>query len=247
MIKQDSIEFQSNLYTSTNPTRRWIHQQRRDWIKEKLHSTEFNYDSILEIGTGCGIYTSELTKLFMNVTTIDINSNFVNSIKITTPAANALVADIQTWECSDRYDVALMSEVLEHVSSPTLALSNIYQKLKPGGYFILTTPNKYSTVELTARLLKVPFFATLARMIYGEPVDELGHISLRTKTQLVLEIKSIGFQIIDNKDISFYLPVVAEVGGNFGKTILEFLEKRLIKSIFFRQLLWTQCYILRRP
>ena len=41
---------------------------------------------------------------------------------------------------SDRFDAVVMSEVLEHVHSPHIALANIHKALKPGGKLILTSP-----------------------------------------------------------------------------------------------------------
>lgn len=39
------------------------------------------------------------------------------------------------------YDIAVAVEVLEHVEEDHLFIENVYRVLKPGGYFIMTTPN----------------------------------------------------------------------------------------------------------
>jgi SAM-dependent methyltransferase len=52
-----------------------------------------------------------------------------------------ILGDICSYNFSDgTFDVVVMSEVLEHVHSPHLALQNIYKTLKQGGKLILTTP-----------------------------------------------------------------------------------------------------------
>ena len=32
-LRQEHIDFQSNLYESSNPTRRWLHNARRNWVQ----------------------------------------------------------------------------------------------------------------------------------------------------------------------------------------------------------------------
>lgn len=246
MIKQDNIEFQANLYESNNPTRRWIHKKRRDWVINQLVNFSSKDKSVLEVGTGCGIYTTTLVKLFGSVTTIDINPEFVKYAKCNSPTVDSYVANIETYFDEKKHDVILMTEVIEHVNNTKLSLKSVYENIKPGGVFILTTPNKFSTTELVARLLKIRIFAVIARKIYREPVDELGHINLRTRGELIKEINQTGFTIESRSDISFYLPVIAEWGGERGASMLKFTEKHFSKTSILSHLLWTQCYVLRK-
>ena len=51
------------LYDSRNPTRRWLHRTRRDWIIGKLRQYARG-DRALEIGFGAGVYLSALAELF---------------------------------------------------------------------------------------------------------------------------------------------------------------------------------------
>ena len=245
-LTQSDISFQSNLYESKNPTRRWIHQARRTWVLEKLYKFSKRKTSALEVGTGCGTYTSRIGHLFGDAASIDVNESFVKAAKMECPTVEVSVKDIQTLNLGRQYDVIIMSEVLEHVPDTQLSLDRVYAHLSKNGYFLLTTPNKFSTTELVARLLKIKVFAALAQKIYGEPVDDLGHISLRTRAQLILEIDKAGFTILSREDMSFYLPVIAEFGGEWGKRVLQFCERQLKKSNVLRNLLWTQCYVLTK-
>lgn len=246
MTHQADIGFQSNLYESKNPTRRWIHQRRRAWVMDQLYAISQYRKTVLEVGTGCGTYTGEVSGMFKQTTSIDVNEAFVAAAQKQFPRVNAFVANIETLDLPQQYDVIFMSEVLEHVPNTQLALNSVFAHLKPRGYFVLTTPNKFSTTELVARLLKIRAVAYLAQKIYGEPVDELGHISLRTRAELVEEIDRAGFTILIREDLSFYLPVVAEFGGHLGKRFLQFMERQLRKSNTLRGLLWTQCYVLTK-
>jgi len=52
-----------------------------------------------------------------------------------------LLGDICTFDFGDRkYDCVVLSEVLEHVHSPHLAIRNIHGLLKHGGRLVLTVP-----------------------------------------------------------------------------------------------------------
>jgi SAM-dependent methyltransferase len=68
----------------------------------------------------------------LRVTSFDIDPNRKPDI----------LGDICTYEFDDtqRFDVVVMSEVLEHLHSPHLAIANVHKVLKPGGKLIITVP-----------------------------------------------------------------------------------------------------------
>src|ERR1043165_4566785 len=66
-----------------------------------------------------------------SVTSFDIDQKYQPDI----------LGDICTYEFGERtYDVVVLSEVLEHIHSPHLAIKNIYRLLRNGGRLILTVP-----------------------------------------------------------------------------------------------------------
>jgi len=54
--KEQLVELQETLYSSKNPTRRWLHCSRRDWIFKALKKYAYlsNQKSALEVGPGAG-------------------------------------------------------------------------------------------------------------------------------------------------------------------------------------------------
>lgn len=243
-LKQEDIHFQANLYESANPTRRWLHTARRRWVQDAIDSVSTSPCVFLEVGIGCGTYTRHLASKG-DVLAIDINPEFVSSAN-QLPRVLAKEADITQTCFAPMYDVALCSEVIEHVPDSASALRNIFLSLKPGGHLILTTPNAYSTVELTARLLTIPLVTKLARAIYNEPVDDLGHINRLTRTQLRHQIRAAGFEVVSHDNLAFYLPGIAEFGGEVGLRLCQRLAQYLARTRL-ASLLWTQCWVLRRP
>ena len=76
-----------------------------------------------------------------------------------------------TWYCA---------EVIEHIADAHAALCGLEKLLKPGGTLILSTPQRYSPLELCAKIAFLPGFIQLVRLIYREPILETGHIKVLT-------------------------------------------------------------------
>lgn len=245
-LSQGDIAFQSNLYQSHNPTRNWLHNARRAWVMNKLESYSRPYASFFEVGVGCGVYSAWMGQRGF-VTGIDINEDFVLSAG-QLRNVTARIGDItQPLDFVNEFDVALCSEVIEHIHDSQTALHNVFQALKNGGLLILTTPNSFSTMELFARLLTFRPISALARWIYGEPVTDLGHINRLTRGQLQKQIEFAGFEVLEQDNISLYLPFVAEFCGMSGTRLSRSMANVLSRSSVLSHLLWTQCWVLRKP
>lgn len=245
LLQQHDIAFQANLYESKNPTRRWLHTRRREWILDAVRKYAPRNGSFLEIGIGCGIYTRELARIGQ-VSAFDINQQFVTDVNVI-PNVSASVGDIQTLELDPVYDLAICSEVIEHIPDSVTALKNIWNSLKPGAMLILTTPNKYSSVELVARLLGISAVASIVQKIYKEPVDDLGHINRLTQSGLRRQITAAGFDVLEHENLAFYMPGIGEFGGSPGLSLCQLLERIIRPVPVLSWLLWTQCWVLRKP
>jgi SAM-dependent methyltransferase len=242
-LRQADLAFQANLYESSNPSRHWLHNARRDWVRSAIARHARPQSSILEVGVGCGVYTRDLAGIG-DVTGIDINPSFVNAAN-RIPNVIASIGDVMQLDYEEQFDFALCSEVIEHIPDSQIALWNMALSLRPGGVLVLTTPNSYSTMELFARLLAFPAVARLASAIYGEPVDDLGHINRLTRRQLTHQITRVGLRIVETADIGLYLPAVAEFGGHPGRKAAQWLAETLEGTVL-KGALWTQCYVLVR-
>lgn len=244
-LRQADIAFQANLYDSGNPTRRWLHNARREWVMGMINASAPVDARFLEIGCGCGIYTAHLAGLG-TVRALDINPEFVAAANLMANV-DASVGDIQNFDSAPIYDVAVCSEVIEHIPDSARALANIHKALKPGGRLILTTPHSFSSMEVFARLLAFPPAVALARMIYGEAVDDLGHINRLTRSALRRQIDAAGFEVVHHTSRALYLPMLAELCGQFGAGVAQRIERRLRDAPVLSQLLWTQCWLLKKP
>jgi SAM-dependent methyltransferase len=244
MSGQADPAFQAGLYESRNPTRRWLHRSRRDWVLHTIRTLPVEQPDFLEVGVGAGIYTVQLAALGA-VTALDINPAFLARVAHL-KNVRTVAGDIRFFDEAGVADIALCSEVIEHIVEGGETLCNLHRALRPGGYLVLTTPNRQSPLERLSRLIDYPLFAWAARRIYGEGVEPLGHINSMRRQDLARQIHAAGFEIIKTTDLGLYIPVLAEWGGGFGQKVAAWLEKR-ISQRWAHYVLWTQCWVLRRP
>lgn len=246
-LRQEDVEFQARLYNDPIPTRRGLHLDRRAWVVDKLESYGKPGCHALEVGVGCGVFSLEMAMRGFRVSAVDINASFLDHL-----AGNAQIEphllDATKPLGIGQHDLALCSEVLEHVdpAGSQGMVDSLFDALRPGGVLILSTPQAYSVVELFSRLFRFGPFLALARKLYGQ-AEELGHINLLTASAVERQLRSAGFEIVSATRFGFYLPGVAEFGGEAGWRFLKSAGRVLARIPVLRGLLWTQGWVVRRP
>jgi len=106
------------------------------------------HSKLLDVGCNDGVYTIPYCELGGVAHGIDISQPLVEKARekarATRVAATFEVADVEEYLPKPEYDVVLMSEVLEHLRTPGLAVRNAVRGLRPGGHLVLSTPLPYS-------------------------------------------------------------------------------------------------------
>lgn len=244
----DGLLLQKTLYNSANPTRRWLHQSRRDWIIDAIGRVLTGRDRAVEVGPGSGIYLPILAAHFTEVVAVDIEDDFLehaHELSVRHPNIIPQKIDITKPELPEsHFDLVLCSEVIEHIADSKAALSQMRRIIKPDGRLILSTPHRWSTLEIVARIALQPGFIQIVRRIYGEAVHETGHINLMTRRSLERQLTHAGFEVQERAVSGFYLPLIAELTGHAGVALQHKLGDWL-RSTRLEQLMWTQCYICR--
>ena len=247
---EELVELQETLYTSSNPTRRWLHCIRRDWITDALRRyakpESRNAVTALEVGPGSGIYLPLLADLFNDVYGSDIEDAYLkNAHALLDEISNlSLVVDDITDSKLPQglFDLILCTEVIEHIPDSQAAITQMRRLLKPGGILVLSTPQRYSPLELSAKVAFLPGIIQLVRFIYQEPILDSGHINLMTETEVKKQLAAAGFSIVEDYKSGMYLPMIAEFTGGHGLRLEQFLEKKF-RTGPLDWLLWTQYYI----
>jgi SAM-dependent methyltransferase len=241
------IALLETLYNSHNPTRRWLHCTRRDWLLAKIaECARERRGRALEIGFGAGVYLRALANHYNEVIGTDINQSQLEHARArTADIANlrVLIDDITDSRLpAHSFDLVLCSEVLEHIPDTGRAIAGIRRVVAPGGLLIVSTPQRHSLMELTCKLAFMPGIIDLVRRVYGEAVFETGHISLMTERQMTRALESAGFHIRQRFKSGLYLPLIAEFAGITGMRLERWLEERLRDGLL-NWTLWTQYYV----
>lgn len=254
-VSQDDnplFDLQRTIYSSKNYTRRRLHQIRLQWVTKAIqkYAPVAAGAPVIEYGPGSGIYLPILARYCEEVIGADIETAYLSGIEPLRGPIGNLRLVVDNIEGSgfkdDTFGLVLCSEVLEHVPDPKRALRTIHRILQPGGIAIVTTPQRYSLMELSCKVAFLPGVITLVRHIYQEPVLETGHISLCSARRFQSLLRECGLQVVEESKFGLYVPLVAELGGNAGGRMIAALEARMGRPVF-DWMLWTQAYVLRKP
>ncbi len=244
---QELLDLQHTLYESSNPTRRWLHTTRRDWIMERIARLGQGATRALEVGPGSGIYLPALAAVASEVVAADIETAYLAQ-------AEKLAGEIDQLRCvqdditntelpAGSFDLILCTEVIEHIEDSQAALIGLRSLLSDSGVLILSTPQRYSPLELCAKIAFLPGIIQIVRWIYREPIIETGHINLLTESDLDGQLAKAGLQTKEQFKSGFYLPLIAELFGGPGQRFLAWCEQRL-RGGPLSGLLWTQYRVL---
>lgn len=98
---------------------------------------------ILEVGCGTGWLSDKLSE-FGKVTACDLGSKIIDLAQTTYPQVDFRSGDIHTLDLeANSFDVIVTSEVLSHVADQPLFMRRLAELLKPGGFLLLTSQNKF--------------------------------------------------------------------------------------------------------
>lgn len=244
-------ELQQTLYASKNPTRRWLHRSRRDVVVAAIERWgAAARGRALEVGPGSGVYLPVLARVATEVVASDIEDAYLSQLlplAATNPKLRLERDDITRSSFgSESFDLVLCSEVIEHIANSGTALKEMYRLLRPGGLLILTTPQRYSPLEVVAKVAFLPGVIDVVRLIYAEPILETGHINLLTEREARAQLDDAGFRVEAHNKTGVYLPVAAEALGETALRLERRLEARL-RGTRSDWLLWTQYYLARKP
>ena len=138
---------------------------------------------IVDIGAGTGIIAEQILGMGYNVSTID---NSPTSLKILNQKnLQPIEGALPDLKISNKFDVALLLDVLEHVEDHEKSLKTIYEMLNENGYLIIT----------------VPAF----QFLWTQKDVDFGHFRRYTKSTLEEVISKTNFKIEYSSYYNFFL------------------------------------------
>jgi 2-polyprenyl-3-methyl-5-hydroxy-6-metoxy-1,4-benzoquinol methylase len=140
------------------------------------------------------------------------------------------------------FNLVLCSEVIEHIPNSESVLAAMHRLLEPGGILVLSTPQRWSLMEIAAKVAFLPGIVNVVRRIYGEAVFDMEHINSMTASETERQLNCAGFRIRERHKSGMYIPLVAEFAGERGRRFEEWVE-RSIRGHALDWMLWTQYYV----
>ena len=180
------------------------------WVVEALSVHCSEGTSILDVGGGSGVnllFYGEAVhthKLYC----LDVRQPVTSIDGITYIHGSVEELPKITIDNTEYFDCIVMTEVIEHLYDPDLAIDNILEKLRPGGLMLLTTPNLAGILNVVSLLFGFQPVDTevSTKYPYGRPFVQtgkcVGHIRVFTERALNDMLTHHGLDIIEMKSVA---------------------------------------------
>jgi ubiquinone/menaquinone biosynthesis C-methylase UbiE len=177
-------------YRSPKAGVRYMFQKRLSTILGLFH--EVNGKLVLDIGCGSGAYAYYLSKNGASVCALDFSHNYLLNAKtaIKNRAVQFLQADAEHLPFKDKvFDWILCTEVIEHIISPELLLTETGRLLKDEGTLVVSIPSKYSPTEIFRKLISGSHYE---------------HLHFWTKKEFKRTLIAKGIKVTESKHCLFF-------------------------------------------
>lgn len=171
---------------------RWLDASRDERVlllARRLETIARTYDlggelSVLEIGTGAGALAAACARLGHRYTGLEpfLGERFAEDELATTPGVTIHPLRLEEFEPDERFDVAVMDNVLEHLADPVGAVRKLLGMLRPGGVLWAQVPNEANLV-LKHKVLS---------RIKDRWITFPGHVNLFTRQTLARCLRAAG-------------------------------------------------------
>jgi SAM-dependent methyltransferase len=190
----------------------YITDPERKWSRVNLGNLESNIAflnktgvldqrrSVLEIGSGRGSMLRWLVEQGHDTTGIDLDAEFVAECRSANLNAIQALGDDLPFEVGT-FDAVLSFDVFEHIADSDRHVEEVRRVLKPGGWYLFQTPNRWTNIPYeTVRWTREFGIRQLWVREFLKPPE---HCALHNYWQLRKRLESHGFSA------TFYdIPVV---------------------------------------
>jgi ubiquinone/menaquinone biosynthesis C-methylase UbiE len=220
-----SQESHQGEYKLQHPFLEAFHVARMRTLERISHKYIKPGSRLLDVGSGYSMFFQITTDWDFEITCCDLDSAAMQKMRGLAPQWEWIVADAVHLPFEDRsFDVVYAGEIIEHVGDPAAALREWGRVLKPGGIFILTTPNRN-------RLL--------ARANRREMIMHPEHVREYSLPELKSALRSHGFKILNVTGIYLELMLNWYRRAGYRVDMLVSLYNRPEHIRAYRALMWA--------
>ena len=142
---KETLRFAEYKWWSSSNVLHPFSDLRVQFIKEQTSSNTLNGFEILDVGCGGGLLTERMARLGGRVVAIDPTTEAIEVAKSHLPkylTDRVAYQNCDLTSVSQSFDIVVASEVIEHVSDSKLFITQLSEKIKPGGHLFLTSVSK---------------------------------------------------------------------------------------------------------
>jgi 2-polyprenyl-3-methyl-5-hydroxy-6-metoxy-1,4-benzoquinol methylase len=139
-----TFEHAKNVVLTNDPNDPFKFDNETNYFIEKIKNENLIHENSMVLDFGCGIgrVSKKLIEKFnCNVIGVDISDSMLFYSKLHVASLKKYTPQ-KEYKIKDSIDVALSVFVLQHVEDPISEIENLYEVVKPDGYFILLNENK---------------------------------------------------------------------------------------------------------
>jgi SAM-dependent methyltransferase len=191
---------------------------------------------ILDAGSGFGQYTYLMGKLFpwAHIFAVDVKDEQVSDCRwfaeqVGHKHTKFEVADLTRLHESERFNLALSVDVMEHIAEDEAVFANVFASLRPDGTFIVATPSAteegtahagdedfsvvgehvrqgYTRQEFIDKITRAGFTVEKLRSTYGPVWGRLAWLLLQRIPMLLLSMSTLFVIVVVPWMVVMYLP-----------------------------------------
>jgi 2-polyprenyl-3-methyl-5-hydroxy-6-metoxy-1,4-benzoquinol methylase len=113
----------------------------------------------LDAGCGTGLFSQVAVERGARVTSLDVGEGLLAQVAKKCDSRRVVGSVMELPFDSETFDYVVCTEVIEHTTSPSTAVSELGRVLRPGGTLVLTTPNRvwHPAIRLATALRLRPY------------------------------------------------------------------------------------------
>jgi len=193
-------------YRDKRSDNRFYHMLKADICQKFINKNASSEKVFLDAGAGRGPYTEIARKKYRRIYCFEYNQNELNrAIKNINNNDRSVIfkqVDITNIPLDNStIDVAVCSEVLEHIQNYQKAMSEIYRVMIPGGVVLFSMPNNLSLLYAFSRIKNRKLLLTTeAELIKLGRWEQMRHLMFSYKQIEQIAVSS-GFKIINRRGL----------------------------------------------